>query len=124
METVRFVEHRLGILFPADYVACIIANNGGYPKPNCFDMPNREKALFCRLLKVVESETASLLDCQNALSSQLPIGIYAFADDSFGNYICFSYDGPKFQGVYYWDHETNRLSSVCESFSTLLEMLY
>ena len=126
------VEKGLGIKFPEDFVKCAIKNHGGYPDLDTFDFENHEGAVFNRLLSFNEQKKTFILNVFQAIKDRLLDGIYPFASDPFGNYLCFDYRKGKDKSpiVVYWDHEEafenpdTAIHVVCDTFSELLSKLY
>jgi hypothetical protein len=125
---VRRVARAWGIEFPDDYVACAMANHGGHPTPQCFDMPRRKEAMFNRLLAYT-GKTGRIERTFEAIKDRLPASVYPFADDPFGNHLCIDYRKGK-PVVVFWDHEVAAedpaasVTRVCGTFTELLGMLY
>ena len=64
-----------------------------------------------------------LEDLQTRIGDQL----IPFAEDSFGNLLCFDYSAEK--SIVFWNHEKNydkfkEATFVCSSFSSLIESLF
>lgn len=126
-ETLEETQAKLGVLFPASYVDCVLRNNGGRPVPSCFDFPGRPGAVFHRLLPVGGDDTSGIQATLDALSGRIPAGHIPFAADPFGNYLCFRYPGGNDAPVFFWDHEAPPNAApahVCDGFDALLRSLY
>ncbi len=131
-ESVIQVEKALGIKFPEDFVECAVKNHGGYPSRDVFDFVNHEGAVFNRLLSFNPEKKTYILNVYNWIRDRLVEGIYPFADDPFGNFICFYYRNPedKAPAIVFWDHEIayedpeKAISPVCNTFTELLSKLY
>ncbi|MGG1639101.1 SMI1/KNR4 family protein [Paenibacillus sp. NRS-1760] len=129
-EEILTVEKKLDISFPSDFVECAKLNNGGQPVPDTFDLQGRRGAVFNALLSLNIDESRNILSVYENIKTRLPRNIYPFADDPFGNYLCFDYRDSTSPVVVFWDHEhadngqAAALSYVCNSFSQLLNKLY
>lgn len=127
------VEEAWGIRFPDDYVHCAMENHGGRPTPACFKAPVWGESVFCDLLSFNDNSPDSIVERYEGMKDALPPGVYPFADDPFGNHLCFDYRGrPEGEPVVvFWDHEGMEpgrpeaaLHYVCGSFTELLDSLY
>lgn len=129
-EAVLKVEEELGVSFPSDFVDCVLLKNGGQPIPDTFDLEGRKEAVFNSLIDLNVEESRNIIKVYNDLKNRLPESVYPFADDPFGNYLCFDYRDGKDPSIVFWDHETSidghnsKVSFVCSSFSELLNKLY
>ncbi|MCK8827923.1 SMI1/KNR4 family protein [Natroniella acetigena] len=126
-EIIKKVEDELGVKFPEDYKKIVKRNNGAQPDPDVYDFAERKEAVFNSLLGFNLEEKGNILDVYNDVKDRLPEKIYPFADDPFGNLICFDYrenlENPK---IVFWEHEQleGDISYICDSFSELLSKLY
>ncbi|GIP45115.1 SMI1/KNR4 family protein [Paenibacillus sp. J45TS6] len=123
------VEEALGISFPSDYVECVLLRNGGQPVPDTFDFKDRKEAVFNSLIDLNVREKRNVLEVHNNLKNRLPGNVFPFADDPFGNYLCFDYREGNNPSIVFWDHEQlvdgrANVLFVCNSFSDLLDKLY
>ena len=128
---IKEIEKKIGIKFPEDYIDCVVNNHGGTPKKKAYDFKDRKEAVFNRLLSYNDESPINILKIYNLMKSYLPKYIIPFAEDPFGNNICFDYrenkSSPK---VVFWDHEVagmnpdRAIQYICESFTELLEKLY
>lgn len=88
--TISKVEDIFGIEFPRDYVECIIKNNGGYPKPNRFNLNGNEE-VFNNFLSFDEEDSSNIINAYNDVKDRLIEKVIPFAEDPFGNLLCFDY---------------------------------
>ena len=122
-------EAIFGIEFPRDYVECIMKNDGGYPKPNRFNVNGNEEVLN-NLLSFDEEDCSNMIDAYNDVKDRLIEKVIPFAEDSFGNLICFDYRNNEQPTIVFWAHEeafTDKeaaTSYLCDSFTDLLSMLH
>lgn len=126
---IRKTEELLGIRFPEDYVQCVLENNGGTPKPQEFDVEGRRfPAVFEHLLDHDPNSKSYIVEFCPDYIDHLPDGIYPFAGDPFGNFICFDYRSDKDNpSIVFWDHEkpdNKNVFPVCRTFTELLNKLY
>lgn len=124
------VEKELGIKFPQDYIDCAKKNHGGNPNPNLFVVTERGEAVFNVLLSYAPTSVDYIVKVYGWIKDRLVDGVYPFADDPFGNHICFDYRTSNEPTIVFWDHELvfeepeKGLFPICNSFSELLAGLY
>ncbi|WP_162257242.1 SMI1/KNR4 family protein [Paenibacillus sp. Soil724D2] len=129
-EDVVRVEKQLNISFPRDYVECVLHNNGGQPIPDIFDFEGHKGSVMNALIHLNSEEDMHVIDVYEKIKDRLPQSIYPFADDPFGNYLCFDYRYGNSPVIVYWDHEKSQqdkntaISFVCGSFSEMLGKLH
>lgn len=127
--TISNVETVFGVKFPKDYVEIIMKNDGGYPKPNRFNL-NGEEEVFNNLLSFDEEDSSNMIDTYNDVKDRLDEKVIPFAEDPFGNLICFDYRTNNQPTIVFWEHEKKfndnepYLSYLCDSFTDLLLMLH
>lgn len=122
------VERYLGIKFPQDYKECVKLFNDGYPEPDVFNVDEDNDIVFSCLLSFTNEE-ANILEVNDIASGYLPEGIFPFAEDQFGNLICFDYRQDKESPIIiFYDHETeneeNKFLRICDTFPELIEGLH
>lgn len=126
------VESKLGIKFPEDYKKCTKMHHGGRPRPRAFDFSARKGAVFNRLLTFNPEDSYYIPTNLDWVKDRLIDDIYPFAEDPFGNLICFDYREGKNKSpkVIFWDHEIASRESddgifyICDSFTELISKLY
>src|SRR5690606_3082757 len=105
-----------------------LKNNSGTPMPYSYDFEGRKGAVFDRLLSHDPNSPSYIVSTYNAVKDRLPKGIYPFAEDTFGNLICFDYrEDMENPSIVFWDHERpdhKNIFPVCSSFTDLLNKLY
>lgn len=114
------------ISFPEDFISIVKANDGGKPTPEIFKLKNGTEKIFNYLLSFDQSSKHNIIYINNILRNihQVNANIVAFADDPFGNLICFEFAGDSSPKVVFWEHETNELLPIANSFSELLENMF
>lgn len=131
-EMIRGGELLFGVTFPADYRECVRVNHGGRPKPNHFVVPGQTVAWGSCVASLLtldwrrsENVWASLAIL--AVDKQLPDGLFPFAEDGGGDFLCLDFrGGSDCPRVVYWSHDIggdDSVVSVANSFSELLLML-
>lgn len=127
-ELLERFETECGIRFPKAFVEVALAHNAGRPFPNTFDTPAEKGMVFQSLITFGDQERRNMFSVYRLCSKTLPSGYIPFADDPFGNLLCFRI--PAVDGdlpVYFWDHESSESSGlrfVAKSFGSLLDSLY
>jgi cell wall assembly regulator SMI1 len=123
---IREVESKLGIRFPDDYKKCVKKYHGGSPKPNSFDFKERKGAVLNNLLNFDSNDEYDyIVEVRNMVEGMVD-GIFPFAADPFGNFICFDYRDEKdsLPKVVFWDHELASIYYICDNFIELISKLY
>ena len=120
------VEHRLQITLPEDYKQFVLKYDGGYPSPNHFKVDGKVE-IFNNLISLDENEYDNIYEILEDLQDRLSDQLIPFAEDGFGNLLCFDYSADK--NIVFWDHEKNydnfkESTFVCDSFSSLIENLF
>lgn len=126
------VENALKIKFPGDYIKCVTKNQGGHPSLDLFYVTGRGEEVFDKLLSFDPDDSLYILDTYNAIRDRLVDDVYPFADDPFGNAICFDYRMGKDKPpkIVFWDHEIafidpeKSIFPICNNFTEFLEKLY
>ncbi|QUG40138.1 SMI1/KNR4 family protein [Psychrobacillus sp. INOP01] len=115
------VENSFGFILPDDYKQCIIENNGGFPEPNVFDCDDgRIEAVFNNLISFTNKDLNIKMFYEFSSQKLIPFG-----KDPFGNLLCFDYRyNEKSPKIVFYDCEETTKTSVCDSFTDLLERLY
>jgi cell wall assembly regulator SMI1 len=127
--TLRAAERRLGVTFPADYVACVLLNQGKTPDPSLFDFGDGFSTVLNQLYHFEASpSTANVLHAHEHLTTAgVPSEIVPFAGDPAGNHICFDFRGhAAMPTVVILDHEVegeHAFVPVAAGFSDLLAKL-
>ena len=122
-DIIESVEHRLQITLPDDYKQIVLKYDGGYPNPNHFKVDGKLE-IFNNLISLDENEDNNIYEIlEDLLGDQL----IPFAEDGFGNLLCFDYSADK--SIVFWNHEKNydefkEATFVCFSFSILIESLF
>ena len=130
---IREVEHRLGVMLPADYVAVAKTAHGGQPSRSRirYQDPQRGSSMgtsMCELLSLDpeydDGLFARLEDL--AVDGQLPKLVIPFGADAGGDYFCFDYrkrgpSGPP--TICYFAHEKPRAHSLIPLAATFTDLL-
>ena len=125
-DIIESVEHRLQIILPDDYKQIVLKYDCGYPNPNHFKVGGKLE-IFNNLISLDENEDNNVYEILEDLQDRLGDQLIPFAEDGFGNVLCFDYSANK--NIVFWDHEKNydefkEVTFVCSSFSSLIESLF
>lgn len=126
IDIIESVENRLEITLPEDYKQIVLKYDGGYPNPNHFKVDGKVE-IFNNLISLDENEYNNIYEILEDLQDRIGDQLIPFAEDGFGNLLCFDYSANK--NIVFWDHEKNHddfkeLPLVCSSFSSLIENLF
>ncbi|MDU7074031.1 MAG: SMI1/KNR4 family protein [Streptococcus peroris] len=126
IDTIERMEDRLQITLPDDYKQFVLKYDGGYPYPNHFKVDGKVE-IFNNLISLDENEYDNIYEILEDLQDRLSDQLIPFAEDGFGNLLCFDYSADK--NIVFWDHEKNyddfkESTFVCSSFSSLIENLF
>lgn len=117
-EDIKNVENKLNIIYPESYKEFIKYNNGGKPDKNRFTCEgDNSERIINYLIDLSDKNNYSVVNLKDAL----PHKLVPFADDPFGNVICFSSD-ENYKIVFY-HHETEEIVFVCNNFEEFLSKL-
>jgi len=117
---VKVVEAKIGTRLPSDYREFILKTGGGVPSESCYSNGNGINVYVQNIFTVgdpkspidLAKEIISNPASRGLLKSRIPV-----ATANGGDYLMIH----KRKGiVYLWDHETNNVSKVCESWNDLL----
>ena len=126
IDIIESVENRLEITLPEDYKQIVLKYDGGYPNPNHFKVDGKVE-IFNNLISLDENEYDNIYEILEDLQDRIGDHLIPFAEDGFGNLLCFDYSANK--NIVFWDHEKNHddfkeAPFVCSSFSSLIENLF
>ena len=126
IDIIESVEHRLQITLPEDYKQFVLKYDGGYPNPNHFKVGGKLE-IFNNLISLDENEDNNIYEILEDLQDRIGAQLIPFAEDGFGNLLCFDYSADK--SIVFWNHEKNyddfkEATFVCSSFSSLIESLF
>ena len=120
---IRKLEELIGTNLPNDYVECVMKNNAGYPSLEIFKTSTGIERIFNNLLTFDESKKANIFQTYESLCVTTENRtLLPFAEDSFGNYICFDFSGSNMR-VVFWEHETQRIEIISSTFTEFLTKL-
>lgn len=120
IEKIKELESKIGITFPPQYVELVTKFNGAHPSKKLFNSLDRKDCVFEELINWDESRKANIFFWIDLLK---PCNVVPFGKDPFGNCICFDFSQKLGPGIVFWDHETNRVYKISESFAQFLNSL-
>ena len=118
---VDVLEIKYNYPLPSDLKNCILEYNSGVPSPCLFDFGENKGKVFGGLLSYNTGDLDNIYDFVELFQnkdksglSMLPFGI-----DPAGNFLCI-----KDHKIVFYDHETEKVIPVCDTFTQLLKMLH
>ena len=114
-------ESLVGYEFPGDFKECVMQYNGGYPEREAFDTDTTKERVFNHLLSFNKEDISTIWKTNEGHIEGLPDKYVVFADDPFGNLICFDKDNDN---VIFWNHEDESVEHIANTFTELLDKLY
>lgn len=129
-QEIGYVEDKLGIKFPLDYVEVVSTYNGGFPEPDTFIVDSREE-MINNLINLKVAADYNIFQMIEAVSDRLDVGLVLFGRDAGGNLICFDYRSGNDPTIVFWDHEIagngerdKAISFICNTFTEFLNKLH
>jgi hypothetical protein len=116
------LEGIVGATLPDDFVGCVMENNAGYPSLKGFETAAGTARVFNNLLTFDEGKSVNIFNTyEGVLAATGNDALLPFAEDPFGNYICF--DFSESGAVVFLEHETNKTEAVSETFTGFITKL-
>ena len=94
MDIIESVEHSWQITLPDDYKQVALKYDGGYPNPNHFKVDGKLE-IFNNLISLDENEYNNIYEILEDLQTCIADQLIPFAEDGFGNVLCFDYSAEK-----------------------------
>ena len=118
---VDVLELKYRFRLPDDLKECLAKNNAGVPSLSTFDLGENEEMVFGGLLSFNEGDIDSFYDYASIFEQADGKGLkmFPFALDPAGNFFCI--ENGK---VVLYDHETDKTTVICDTFTEFLDMLY
>lgn len=102
---------------------CAVSNHGCSPSVKRLKLNALEQTVtFGYLLSFVPFGELDILDWWNVFKSKVDKCVVPFATTNDGGLICFDYRNGHTPSIVFWDNV--HLHYLCDSFATLLEMLF
>jgi len=122
--SINKLEQKLDVIFPVEYREIVLKHNGAVPSLKIFDIANRPGFIFQRLLNWDINRESNLMSMVDWIVKELPQNIVPFAEDPFGNFICFDFKGRDTVKIVFWNHEEKSITFVADSFVSFLAILH
>lgn len=110
-------EKNQQVHIPNDLKEIISKYNNGRPSLRYFDLGNEKGIEFKKLLSFNSDDKENIFEFLSIDSQHS--GLLPFADDISGNLLCL-YKGK----IYFWNHESDTLTFLADTFSEFLATLY
>jgi cell wall assembly regulator SMI1 len=129
LKKLRAAEQRLGVLFPQDYVDCVLDHQGQTPEPCSFSYGDGYSTVLNELYHYEDSPSTSsqAMAQQSLIAGGVAAGVVAIAGDPAGNHLCLDFradpNAPKVVILDYEAGSDNALVPVAASFTELLSKL-
>jgi len=120
-DRIREFETAEAYIFPADFVKCVRAHNGGYPSAGTFDTEETEERELRSLLSFNRDSETSIWEKTARLKETFGDRYLPFAEDDFGNPVCFAREDGA---VVFIDLRTGAEEWAAGSFAGFLDRLY
>ncbi|MGC4045639.1 MAG: SMI1/KNR4 family protein [Armatimonas sp.] len=99
-------EAFLGVRFPADFVECVLENNGGRPEPGWIQTSTGGHELFDHLISFDKEERDHIVIVAAYSYWYLPVKLIPFAEDGNGNSFVFDFrTTPEAPTIVFLFHE-------------------
>ena len=122
------LEIRTNYKYPDDFKSVALKFNGATPKCNTFDTKETEGRVFNYLISLNKNkeEMEEIIwdyfgDSASWVFDGLDWRYIPFADDPFGDLICFDRTNDH---IVFWNHETNEVEEAADSFIEFVDSLY
>ena len=118
---VDVLELKYCYMLPEDLKECIVKNNAGVPSLSTLDLGENKEMVFGGLLSFNEGDVDSIYDYISLFETDDGKGLkmFPFALDPAGNFFCI--ENGK---VVFYDHEMDKTTVICNTFTEFLNMLY
>lgn len=116
-------ENDHNVIFPPDYVNLLCVSNGASPDKAIFSIGDDEFAVNYFLSWSSESDV-SIISAYDHLAKEHSAKIIPFANDAFGNLICFNFEkGKENPTIEFWYHEQDQFFFLANDFTTFMNSL-
>lgn len=118
---VEALEIKYHYPLPNDLKDCIREHNAGVPSPCLFDFGENKGKVFGGLLSYNTDDLDSVYDFVGLFQGgdKSRLSMFPFGIDPAGNFLC-----VKDNKIVFYDHETEKISPVCDTFTQFLKMLH
>ena len=120
---IKKLEEVVGVAIPEDFIECVVRNNAGYPSHERFETAEGIEHICNNLLSFDEKKNVNIYNTYDSIIALTGNKLLLpFAEDPFGNYICFDFSGSDVK-VVFWEHETKKIEVVSSTFNEFLAKL-
>ena len=119
-ELVDQFERKARYFLPEEYRQCVEKHNGGRPSRKIFDTDQEKERVVKMLLSLNREDPETVWPSLERLQKETGGRYVPFADDDFGNLICFDRGTDE---VVFRDHETGSVELIAPTFSDFLKGL-
>jgi hypothetical protein len=131
-DVIRHYGEIIDAKLPEEYINLVTTNDGGKPRPNCFDMEERKEAVFNNLLAFNPKVGQDIFGIYELIKNNTGESkILPFGRDPFGNFICFDFrKNLSNPGIVFFDHEADPdvheeiFKYVNSDFNNFIDSLY
>lgn len=117
------LEKIIGYSLPDDYIECVQKHNAGYPSLKKFETLTGVEHICNNLLSFNEEKAVNVFNTYDSmLNATGNRALLPFAEDPFGNYICFELSETHAK-VVFWEHETSNIEPICDTFTEFVSKL-
>lgn len=118
------MESMLDIKFPESYKKIVEDFNAAIPVLRCFYSGHRSRIVE-GLLSWDPDVRPTVVDMYRILKKDGDPKLVPFANDPFGNMICFDFNSrdSQFIPIVFWNHEFSRIELIAPSFSDFIANL-
>ncbi len=131
-DDIRWIESRMGIRLPGEYIAFLLRHNGGRPIPNAYPIEGLENNPFgvVRTFFGIDDpiESCNLDWTYDVVRGRIPANLLPIACDDGGDLICLSLFGEDAGAVLFWDRHTEpstpsyaNVYKIADSFAEFLD---
>ena len=121
---IKNFEKEHNIVFPRTYTDLIKKYNGATPNKEVFLLSTGRECVFNYLLDWNENVEGHIQNIYSILVDTLKKdSLYPFANDPFGNFICFDFTDKNDPSIVFFDHESNEIIQISKDFNSFLNSL-
>ncbi|MCG3131836.1 MAG: hypothetical protein FLDDKLPJ_02646 [Phycisphaerae bacterium] len=119
-------ERAIGAILPSDYRAFLLEHNGPDIEPRDFHTSDGDVDSIVDLYGLHDGPSYRRLDLARRYydESRMDLDLWPIADDPGGNAICIGIRGWRRGRIFFWDHETQQVTDLAESFDDFLDSLF
>jgi len=121
---IKTFESQTNLELPKSYVRLAIESNGATPIMKKFHTQDGTLHIFNYLLDWDKNQKDNIFLTYSSFSVEHEKNIVPFANDPFGNLICFNFiENTKDPSIVYWDHELDEFHLIKNRFEEFIHSL-